>query len=372
MKRRTFLFRSLATLGHAGIALPVLAQSGTAAAPKSGEPSVTIAAAGDTVLGFNLQDHFDAQLALGRTREELFDLYFQGVRGLLGRADIAVVNLECPFTGRGDKLAKNFNFRARPEMVEMLKRAGIAAVSVANNHAMDYGVDGMHDTRQTLDDAGIGHFGTGDTLEEARRPLIVERNGLRVGFLGYYFQNAADMVEPAEIYALADRPGVAGCYTDLDQIKAMVGEDIAALVPAVDAVIPFFHWGKEGKYVVGDYQVEIAHLCVRQGARAVLGSHPHRLHGVEVFDGAPIFYSLGNFVYGGIKNPEDPLTMVAQLRLDRRRVEAEVVPVRYTDWPDVPFQPSVLEGAERQKAIARIAELSRGFQRTLPMLKARG
>jgi poly-gamma-glutamate synthesis protein (capsule biosynthesis protein) len=369
MKRRAFLFRSLAAMGQLGVALPMLARPGVADSGEASGPSITIAAGGDTVLGFNLQDHLDEQLALGRSRDELFDLYFRGVRDVLGKADIAILNLECPFTDRGEKLPKNFNFRARPELVEILKRASIEAVSVANNHAMDFGADGMNDTRTTLDAAGIAHFGTGNNLAEARQPLILERNGLRVGFLGYYFQSADDMLEPAEIFALDDRPGAAGCYTDLAQIKEMVSADIAALVPAVDAVIPFFHWGKEGQYVVGGYQTEIAHLCIKQGARAILGAHPHRLHGVEVYEGAPIFYSLGNFVYGGVKNPSDTLTMIAQLHIDHKRVAASVVPVQYTNWPDAPYQPFVLTGKAKQKAIARITELSSGFRRTLPMLK---
>jgi poly-gamma-glutamate synthesis protein (capsule biosynthesis protein) len=369
MKRRAFLFRSLAAMGQFGVGLPMLARSGTASSADASGPSITIAAAGDTVLGFNLQDHFDEQLALGRSRDELFDLYFRGVREVLDKADIAILNLECPFTDRGEKLAKNFNFRARPELVEILKRAGIKAVSVANNHAMDFGVDGMNDTSNTLNEAGIAHFGTGNNLDEARQPLVLDHNGFRVGFLGYYFQIADDMIEPAEIFALADRPGAAGCYIDLAQIKEMVTTDIAALVPQVDAVIPFFHWGKEGQYVVGGYQTEIAHLCIKQGARAILGAHPHRLHGVEVYEGAPVFYSLGNFVYGGVKNPSDTLTMIAQLHIDHKRVEASVVPVQYTNWPDAPFQPFILTGKARQKAIARIGELSRGFRRTLPMLK---
>jgi poly-gamma-glutamate capsule biosynthesis protein CapA/YwtB (metallophosphatase superfamily) len=299
----------------------------------------------------------------------MLDLYFRGVRDILDQADIALVNLECPFTDRGERLPKNFNFRARPELVEILRRGSVDAVTVANNHAMDFGADGMNDTRQTLDAAGIGHFGTGDNLAEARQPLIMERNGLRVGFLGYYFQDAEDMIEPREIYALDDRPGVAGCYTDLEQIKSMVSEDITALAPNVDAVIPFFHWGKEGTHTVRDYQVELAHLCVNRGARAVLGSHPHRLQGVEVYRRAPIFYSFGNFVYGGVKAPKDTLTMIAKLRIDHERVEASIIPVQFTNWPDAPFQPVVLAGEEEKAALLRIAELSRGFRRTLPMLQ---
>lgn len=363
MQRRTFLIRSVAALSQLGIGLPAAAQN------KAGSPSVTIAAAGDTVLGFNLQDHFDEQLALGRTRNELFDLYGRGIRDVLGAADLAIVNLECPFTERGEKLTKNFNFRARPEMVEILKRASIDAVTVANNHAMDYGADGMTDTRTTLDHAGILHFGTGNDLAEARRPLIVERNGLTIGFLGYYFQIQEDMIEPPEIYALPGRPGASGWYTDLRQITAMVSEDVAALAVEVDAVVPFFHWGKESQYLVRDYQTELARLCIRRGARAVLGAHPHRIQGVEVYDGAPIFYSLGNFIYGGVKNPSDTLTMIAQLTIDREQVSASVVPVQFTNWPDAPYQPFVLQGAERTRGIARIAELSAGFARTLPMLR---
>lgn len=370
LKRRTFLFQAIAALGQLGTGLPVLA-----AGSKSGRtrhaPSVTIAAGGDTVLGFNLQDHFDEQLAQGHSRDELYDLYFRGVHDVLDRADIAIVNLECPFTDRGDKLQKNFNFRARPEMIEVLKRGSIDAVTVANNHAMDYGATGMNDTRQILETAGIGHFGTGDNLQEARQPLIIERNGLSIGFLGYYFQNAEDMIEPRDIYALEDHPGVAGCYTDIEQMQAMLDEDITALVPKVDAVIPFFHWGKEGKYVVRDYQIELAHRCVRLGARAVLGAHPHRLQGVEVYRGAPVFYSLGNFVYGGVKNPPDTLTMIAQLHITRRHVSASIIPVQYTNWPDAPFQPFILNGEQRRQAIARIAGLSGNFRRTLPMLRRR-
>lgn len=371
MKRRSFIFQSLAALGQFGVASHTLAKNKHRKAEPDNEPFITIAAAGDTVLGFNLQDHFDDLLTQGCTKEELFDLYFKGVRDVLDKADIAIVNLECPFTERGDKLAKNFNFRARPEMIEILKRGGVKAVTCANNHAMDYGVDGMNDTRQTLDDAGIGHFGTGNNLDEARAPLIIERNGFKVGFLGYYFQDTEDMIEPAEIYALDDRAGVAGCYTDVEKIKAMVSEDITALASNVDVVIPFFHWGKEGKYIVRDYQIDIAHLCINQGARAVLGAHPHRVHGVEVYKGAPIFYSLGNFVYGGVKNPPDTLTMIAQLRIDHKQVKASIIPVQFTNWPDVPFQPFILDGEEKQKAIARVAEMSSVFRHTLPMLKAK-
>jgi poly-gamma-glutamate synthesis protein (capsule biosynthesis protein) len=176
------------------------------------------------------------------------------------------------------------------------------------------------------------------------------------------------MLEPKEVYATAHVAGVAGCYKDLACVRRQIDEDLARLVPAVDIAIPFFHWGKEGSYEVRDYQVELAHHCIERGCKAVLGAHPHRLQGVEVHHGAPIFYSLGNFVYGGIKEPSDTLTMIARMAFDGANVNAEVIPLRFTNWPDKPFQPYVLEHEARDMAMQRIAELSSSFGATLPQL----
>lgn len=386
MNRRVFLSR----LGALAVGLPLAgcATGGGAVAvppPDSGavpQPEPTqqqqpptisgvalLAAAGDTTLGYNLEAHFDEKLALGVSGESLFPLYMANVRPILEWADVAMVNLECPFTERGEPLLKNFNFRARPELVEILKAGKVDAVTLANNHLKDYGDEGVLDTVATLDGAQIAHFGAGANLSEARRPLILERQGVRLGFLGYYFQADPDMIEPEAVYATAQSPGVAGCYKDLECMERMVSEDVASLVPQVDAVIPYFHWGKEGSSWVRDYQVRLAHRCVDLGCRAVLGAHPHRLQGVEVYRGAPIFYSLGNFVFGGNKDPKDKLSAIARLRVPRvGPVEADLVPVQITRWPEAAFQPFVLEGPDKEAALARIATLSRGFAVTLPQL----
>ena len=132
------------------------------AGPHAREMDVAlIAAAGDTTLGSNLQDHFDLRAADGFSRELLFPLYFSGLKPVLDWADLAMVNLECPFTERGTALVKNFTFRARPELVQILKEGSVDAVTLANNHLMDYGADGLADTIDTLDQAGILHFGAG-------------------------------------------------------------------------------------------------------------------------------------------------------------------------------------------------------------------
>ena len=372
MRRRDFLLSLSALLAsqwrETGRWSP-LAWADTLAAPS--EPSVLLAAAGDTVLGYNLEAHFDAQLEAGTGREQLWPLYFSGVADVLRRADAAVVNLECPFTERGVMIPKNFNFRARPELIEILKAGRIDVVTLANNHTMDYGVIGMEDTLRTLKEAGIAHFGAGMTLGHARKPAIVERQGLTIGFLGYYFQTVADMLEPRELLATNTTPGVAGCYVDPRCIRHLVSEDVSALVPQVDAVIVYFHWGKEGSLMVQEYQIRLAHLCIDLGCKAVLGAHPHRFQGVEVYREAPIFYSLGNFVYGGRKDPQDKLSAIALLRLSKDQpVTTELIPIQFTRWPEAPFQPIVLAEAERNQALERIAALSAGFPATLPVLES--
>jgi poly-gamma-glutamate synthesis protein (capsule biosynthesis protein) len=315
----------------------------------------------------------DEMLAGGVLPELVWPIYPRGIHEVMDAADLAMVNLECPFTERGEKLTKNFNFRARPELVKILEAASIDVVTLANNHLMDYGPEGLDDTIRTLDAAKIAWFGAGDRDKIARRPRTFKKNGVRVGFLGYYFQAPPDMLEPEAVYAQKNRPGVGGCYEDLECMKKMVKDDLHKLVHKVDAAIPFFHWGKEGSYDVRDYQIELAHLCVDLGAKAVLGAHPHRLQGVEVYRGAPILYSLGNFMFGGNKDPDDKLSAIARLEIPKKGdVTCELVPIQITTWPDFPFQPFVLSGEARSAALARIAELSRPFSSTLPQFQRSG
>lgn len=334
------------------------------------EMPMTVAAVGDIVLGANLQIHYDHQLRNGVTRDVANTMYFRGIRSVLQSADLRLANLEFVFTERGKRIPKNFNFRARPELVDILKHGGIDIVTLANNHTMDYGTTGLRDTLLTLDKAGVARFGAGLNSLEARAPAVLERRGLRIGFLGYYFQDAADMLEPRRLYATRHGAGVAGCYIDLDCVRQQVAEDVQRVAGSVHALITYFHWGQEGSTRVRDYQIDLAHLCIDLGCKAVLGAHPHVLQGVELYREAPIFYSLGNFVYGGAKEPGDKLSVIALLKLTQTGVTStDLVPVQVTRWPEAPFQPFVLGDVEREGALKRIAALSRDFRETLPVLR---
>jgi len=329
---------------------------------------ITLVAGGDVTLGAHYEEWVDGLRARGQSGPAVDGWGFSEVKPLFAGADLVVVNLECPFTARGAPIPKNFNFRARPSSVSVLVDAGIRAVTLANNHLMDYGPDGVVDTIAVLDAAGIAHFGAGRTLAEARKPAIVEVGGLKVAFLGYLILGAAHP-EPAVVWATETTAGVAGHPSDWTVVEKMVREDVAAARKEADLVIPFFHWGREGSKGPDAYQLALARAAVESGAAAVLGAHPHVLHGIERIGQVPVFYSLGNFVFGGNWNPRDKDSVLVKARFDRSGyLGAELFPLKIDRFPDRPVQPYPLTGAEAQAVLQRLRNASSTFATSLPEL----
>ncbi len=339
--------------------LPALIAALLAAAP---DAPVTVLFAGDVTLGYHHEEWVDELVQKkGVPRDEALGWGFDRVAQVTRAADLFVVNLECPFTTRGEKLPKNFNFRARPELVAALARGGVDVVSLANNHLMDFGPEGLTDTLETLAKARIAAFGAGDTLTAARRPIIVRVQGLRLAFLGAFFLGDRNL-EPAAVLAGEATPGVAGHYSSLEDELAMITTDVRAARLEADHVFVFFHWGREGRGQPEPYQVALAHAAIDAGASAVIGSHPHVLQGLESYRGAPIAYSLGNFVFGGNWDPRDKRTALLRLTLRGRAVtEVALLPALSDAFPERPVQP-YFPAPERAEEIRReVAELSAGF-----------
>ncbi len=341
------------------------------AAPAAKAPVISVLFAGDVTLGFHHEEYVDEQVKKGRSKDELLAHGFAKVRPIAEKADLFVVNLECPFTTRAEKVAKNFNFRARPEFVASLQSGSVDVVSLANNHMVDYGPGGLEDTIATLDGAKIVHFGAGANLAAARAPAIVEVKGIKIAFLGYFFLGDRN-IEPAEVIATQTTAGVAGNHDDVAVIRAWVEEDVKAARAKADLVIPFFHWGREGRSVPEPYQLELGHAAITAGAAAVIGSHPHVLQGIELYQGRPIVYSLGNFVFGGNWDPKDKKTAMVRMELDARGVrKTEVIPAYSDRFPEVPIQPYPAEGEAAEAVLDHLATISRGFKATIPALTGR-
>ncbi|MDC0709058.1 CapA family protein [Stigmatella sp. ncwal1] len=346
----------------------------TPPAPPPPEPvpaarPVTLLVGGDVTVGHHHQTYFDEQVAKGRSREEMFAHGFKGVKAAADAADLFLVNLECPFTEGGEKLPKNFNFRARPEFVNTLLAGSVDVVSLANNHMMDYGPQGLLDTLATLEQARIPYFGAGRTLAEARRPALVTVGGVRFAFLGYFFLGTRN-IEPPQVYATETTPGVAGHFSDIQVMERMLREDILAAKAQADVVLPYFHWGREGTFEPEPYQIQLARVAIEAGAAGVLGSHPHVLQGMELYQGAPVVYSLGNFVFGGNWNPREKRSALFQARFSPAGyLSSEIIPLRTDRYPEVPIQPVIVTGPEAEAVMRLLATSSEKLPRMLPELE---
>ncbi len=301
------------------------------------EPAFTIAVAGDIILGRTVH----------RIMEQSGDWAapFRAVAPLLAEADLTIADLECALTGSFAPPDDPYTMRfmTYPQAVEGLLLAGIDAVSLANNHSMDFGAQGMRDTLKTLEGRGIAHFGIGETLAEARQPALLQVAGTTVALLGY------DGISAAWYGAGADWPGTAPLDPEL------VTEDVSAASSLADVVIPFFHWGIEYTLLPTDEQRQIARAAIDAGATLVLGSHPHWLQGFEFYRGRPIFYSLGNFVFDQEWSQETKQGVILRLRFEGPRLRAfSFQPVLIEDY----HRPRPADDQERVVMMGRIRSSS--------------
>ena len=207
----------------------------------------------------------------------------------LKAADILMVNNEFPFSDRGEPMAdKQFTFRCSPSYVRALNEMGVDIVSLANNHTLDYGRAALSDTFSALDGAGILYGGAGDSVERAKEVQIMEVNGKKYGFI------AVSRVVPSADWKIESAaPGMFTCY----DATALI-EVIKEAKQTCDFVTIFPHWGTEYSEQPNAVQRELAKQCMDAGADLVVGAHTHCLEGIEYIDGKPVFYSLGNFIFG--------------------------------------------------------------------------
>ena len=212
---------------------------------------------------------------------------------ILQSADYRVCNLECVISDRGEPWSteeKPFHFRSAAKNIASLQAARINAVSLANNHALDYGYDAMFQMLEILDRAGIVHSGAGRNLEEASRLGTTEIGGLKLGLLAFTDNEPSWEATP-------DKPGIFYVPTDLIDPRAQaLLQIVREQTNAVDLLIVSAHWGGNWGYFPPPAHVELAHALIDAGADLVFGHSSHVFRGIEFCKGRPIFYSTGNFV----------------------------------------------------------------------------
>ena len=270
-------------------------------------PEVTLALAGDTMLGRKVAE----AIAAGAP------LFGDDVLEITRAADLFVLNLECCISERGARWPeprKPFFFRAPPAAVEVLERLGADCVTLANNHALDYGPTALEDTFAHLRAAGIPWVGAGRTLAEARAPVVLEANGVRIGVLG-----CSD--HPADFAAGPATPGIAH---GLDWLPPAIGALDA------DAVLVTPHWGPNMTARPPRYVRRAAAALLEAGATLVAGHSAHVFHGVQ----PPVLYDLGDFIddYAVDATLRNDLGLLFLVTLDERgprRLEAVPLELAY-------------------------------------------
>jgi poly-gamma-glutamate capsule biosynthesis protein CapA/YwtB (metallophosphatase superfamily) len=313
--------------------------------------AVTVALAGDTMLGRGVARTLATTPPAAMVAPE--------VLAVLGDADLVVLNLECCISERGRPWAapgKPFFFRAPPRAVELLVLLGTDCVTLANNHALDYGVDALADTLAHLAAADIAAVGAGLDLAQARRPAVLAAGGLRVAVLG-----ATD--HPPDFAASPDRPGVA--FADLGrQVPNWLLDSVRAADAEVRLVTP--HWGPNMTTAPVRHVRRTATALVDAGATLVAGHSAHVPHGVA----GPVLYDLGDFLDDYRVDPvlRNDLGLLFLVTLDARgpvRLEALPLKLEYchtrlaagddADWMRRRFRAACADlGTELEEAAGRL------------------
>lgn len=287
------------------------------------EEKYVISLAGDCTLGTTAPVYY-ADLGFIRTIGEDYGHPFRNVQCYFANDDLTLVNLEGPLVDTGSpKPNKQFNFRGPTDYVNILTEGSVEAVSLANNHTEDYGIDGYQSTLDTLNEAGIPY------VERDSSVIITLGDNFKVGIYGAMF------------YKL-----------DEDQIVSGI---TALKEQGADFIIFAVHWGTEYSYNPSTMQVSLAYAAIDAGADVVWGHHPHVLQPIEKYGDGIIFYSLGNFSFGGNTSPRDYDSAVIQLTLIRsgdgsvRMDQVDVHPVCISsittsnNYQPTPYEPSSAE-----------------------------
>ena len=297
--------------------------------------TVTITATGDCTLGVTQQHGYSGSF------HEYYDLYgkeyfFKNFKEVFEEDDLTLINLECVLTNSENRVEKSFNLKGKPEYTNIMTSSFIEAVSLGNNHSADYGPESLTDTKNVLDAVGI-KYAINDIVS-----YYTTEEGITIGMVS------------ASVTAW-------GNARDQHLLKGVK----EAKDQGADLVVACCHWGIEREYYPNEYQRNLGHQLIDAGADLVIGNHPHVLQGVEEYKGKIICYSLGNFCFGGNRNPADKNTAVYQQTFTfaddvlQTDICAKIIPSRVSGYSDYNnFQPTIAQGEQASSIIEKMNEYS--------------
>ena len=285
---------------------------------------------------------------------------FKRIKDDLDRYDVFFANLETPVTDNGIlTVDKPYILKMDPVWRNLLKEIHIDALSLSNNHIMDYGPVGMMDTIRYCREMKIVYSGAGATALEARIPSILHPGITDILFLSYCER------PPSDFYAGPERAGTAQLVLE-DVIK-----DVKRYKKAGNVVLVSLHWGIEQRQVPLLSQRIIGHAILDAGADAIIGHHPHWPQGIEMYHGKPVIYSLGNFL-SGFTNHIEKDNILAVLQYDRSRLIAlEILPLAGKNHM-IKYQPYLQTGKEAQCTLEEVKKLCWGLGTRMDIVGERG
>jgi poly-gamma-glutamate synthesis protein (capsule biosynthesis protein) len=250
----------------------------------SDDQLVTMRFVGDTIFSGRVKDQLVARGYDYPYKELLADL----------QGDLTIANLESPVTTKGVAQIPAYAYQSTPDALPAFQKAGFDLVTLANEHVMDYGAEGLLDSFTNLNLNGVAHVGAGQNAKDAYAPTILTRNGVKVAFLGVSAIIPRDSSRALDATNAAPNgtPGIAD-LADITRVTTAIQD----AKKQADLVVVLPHWGIEHDVKVTAEQTALAHQMIDAGADLIVGNHPHVMQALEKYKGKWIAYSLGNFLY---------------------------------------------------------------------------
>jgi hypothetical protein len=293
-------------------------------------PPLTLGIGGDVTFGLAVADIIALQGD---------DYPWSDVSTLFGDYDLSVVNLEGPLCQGATPVSdiSDLDMRGEASCALPMAAAGVDAVCLANDHIMDYGSSGLEETLNLLRGEGLETFGAGSSGRAAERSLVLDAdNGASVSMLAF-----CD-VAPTSHSAGDDSPGIS-----TSSLESM-GDVIGLAAEETPYVVVFMHWGELGSQEITPRQRELAQACVQAGADLVVGCHPHVVQGIEVIEGVPVIYSLGNLVYSSESDEGKNGIFVGCRFSGGELATLEIIPLRVAEARPYPMPQEQAESLLRE------------------------
>jgi len=311
------------------------------AEPESQENVVKIlvSAAGDCSLGNHIEQDYNSSFNQAYDTESGAEYFLRNVKDIFSADDMTIVNLEGVLTTSNSAAAgRTYNIKGDPSYAKILTEGSVEAVSMANNHRLDFGTEGTKDTEAALNAENI-------LYAYDKNVAIYETQGIQIGYVSVnevaWGQGTEDLVAEG-----------------IDKLKAA----------GVDLIFVACHWGVERDNYPESYQLQLGKKCIDMGADLVIGHHPHVLQGIEEYKGKLIIHSLGNFCFGANRSPSDMDTMIFQQTFTfidgelSGDLDAKVIPCSISSVTNRNnFQPTPLAFEGAQRVINRLNTYSEGL-----------